>query len=521
MKPLFFCLLTALFFAQCRPAEKPETAQPETVSYPATLTLPKNTLQDKIKGGWAGQTIGVTFGEPTEFRYNGTFIQDYQRIEWSDTYLKETFANNPGLYDDIYMDLTFVEVFERDGLDASAQQHANAFAHAGYMLWHANQQARYNILNGIAPPQSGHWLNNPEADAIDFQIEADFAGLMCPAMPATAAQFADRIGHIMNYGEGYYGGLYMATMYALAFIESDPKKVVVEALKAIPQESKFHQCMTDVIGWHAQYPNDWKQTWFEIQKKWAEDISTPNGVFATFNIDARVNAAYVIMGLLYGNGDFGRTLEISTRVGQDSDCNPASAGGILGVIMGYNAIPDYWKKGLGDIENLDFPYTSTSLNEVYELSYRHALALNQRNGGSETETDVTLKVEPVPTAPFEESFAGHFPVEKRAINQSYPESLELDFEGIGYAFQFDLGNKANSDTVNRPIRMEVVLDGQPIETVTLNTTFQNRRFNPLFRYQLPEGKHRLQLRFSKTDPEKVNFRVQSMIVYQSKPYRFQ
>ena len=64
-------------------------------------------------GGWAGQTIGVTFGGPVEFRFNGTMINDYQKIPWYDGYLKKTMLENPGVYDDLYMDLTFVEVFEK------------------------------------------------------------------------------------------------------------------------------------------------------------------------------------------------------------------------------------------------------------------------------------------------------------------------------------------------------------------------------------------------------------------------
>ena len=53
------------------------------------------------------------------------------------------------------------------------------------------------------PPASGHWKNNPHADAIDFQIEADFIGMICPGMVNTASDFSDKIGHIMNYGDGW------------------------------------------------------------------------------------------------------------------------------------------------------------------------------------------------------------------------------------------------------------------------------------------------------------------------------
>src|ERR1700760_586041 len=147
------------------------------------ITITKEVLKDKIKGGWAGQTIGVTFGGPYEFRFQGTFIQDYQPLVWYDGLLKDNMTNNAGLYDDLYMDLTFVDIFEKNGLNAPVDSFANAFAHADYMLWHANQAGRYNILNGIRPPQSGAWQNNPHADCIDFQIESDFSGLMSPAMP--------------------------------------------------------------------------------------------------------------------------------------------------------------------------------------------------------------------------------------------------------------------------------------------------------------------------------------------------
>ncbi|MEP6725838.1 MAG: ADP-ribosylglycohydrolase family protein, partial [Bacteroidota bacterium] len=91
-----------------------------------TIAITKDKLQDKIKGGWAGQTIGVTFGGPYEFGFQGTFIGDYQPLKWYDGYLKNTMVNNPGLYDDLYMDLTFVDVFEKYGLNAPVDSFANA-----------------------------------------------------------------------------------------------------------------------------------------------------------------------------------------------------------------------------------------------------------------------------------------------------------------------------------------------------------------------------------------------------------
>ena len=115
------------------------------------------------------------------------------------------------------------------------------------------------MKSGIMPPASGYWKNNPHADDIDFQIEADFAGLMSPGMVNTAVEIGWRIGHIMNYGDGVYGGIYMAALYALAFVDDDIEFIVEEALKMIPPESSFYQCISDIVQWHKQYPDDWKQ----------------------------------------------------------------------------------------------------------------------------------------------------------------------------------------------------------------------------------------------------------------------
>lgn len=486
----------------------------------ARHTLPLSVLQDKIKGGWAGQTIGVTYGGPTEFQYKGSMIPDNQRIHWDKDYLKQTFENNPGLYDDVYMDLTFVDVFDKHGIDAPASLHAKAFAEAEYNLWHANSIARYNILQGILPPASGHWKNNPQADAIDFQIEADFAGLMCPGMPAAAMAISDRIGHIMNYGDGYYGGLYVATMYSLAFVEKDVTTVVKKSLQAIPAESVFYQCISDVIRLHARYPNDWKQTWLEVQKKYDADRIVPQGVWESFNIDAHLNAAYVVIGLLYGKGDFTQTMEISTRCGQDSDCNPATAAGILGTLYGYSKIPAYWKQGLADIEPLDFKYTTISLNKVYDLSYRQALEMIKRNGGSISATEASIALQPVRTAPLEVSHPGIYPTDKKRLTLRLDEgntTWQQNFTGTGMAIVGRVEHQLTEAQARQAyMEIELWIDGQRRETAKLPAWQIRRRFDPFYAFELPEGEHTLELKVVRHDG--LRFVASHLVQYGSKPY---
>ncbi|MBW8327034.1 MAG: ADP-ribosylglycohydrolase family protein [Prolixibacteraceae bacterium] len=485
-------------------------------STPVKTTLTTEILKDKIKGGWAGQVIGCTFGGPTEFQYKGTLIQDYQPIPWNNGRCKWYYENSPGLYDDVYMDLTFVDVFEKEGLDAPASSHANAFANAEYMLWHANQAARYNILNGITPPQSGHWLNNPHADDIDFQIEADFAGLMSPGMVNTSTDICDKVGHIMNYGDGWYGGVYVAAMYSLAFVSNDVNYIVTEALKSIPQESEFYKCMSDVIGWKKEFPTDWKRNWFECERKWSSDIGCPDGVFNSFNIDAKINAAYIIIGLLYGEGDFGKTMEISTRCGQDSDCNPASAGGILGTMLGYSTIPEYWRAPVYPVENMDFKYTTMSLNDVYELGYKHAIAVLEKNGATINGDAVEIPFQEIVPAKLEVCFEGHFPIERNHVGKqlnSINKESEFEFEGNGFVLTGN-AQKLNRDLPEGVLEFEVYVDEQKVEQIKMPTIYTTRRHEVAWKYNLPEGKHQVKLKLLNPQ-EGYEVRADHLLVYSS------
>ena len=477
------------------------------------LKISKETLGDKIKGGWAGQVIGCTFGGPTEFRFRSTFIPDHQPIEWDRDRIAWYYDNAPGLYDDIYMDLTFVEVFEKAGMDAPAERFAQAFANARYPLWHANQAARYNILQGIRPPESGHWLNNPHADDIDFQIEADFAGLMAPGMANAAASICDKIGHIMNYGDGWYGGVYVAAMYALAFTTDDIKRVVEEALKVIPAESLYHRCMRDVIRWHKQYPESWKTTWFKVQEKWGWDVGCPDGVFTPFNIDAKINSAWILLGLLYGGGDFGKTLSIATRCGDDSDCNPASAGGILGTMLGYSGIPAYWKQGLDEVEGRDFKYTTMSLRDAYDLSLKHAIKIIERSGGDVTEQEVSIPIQAPSPVRMEAGFEGHHPVARIRLGQTLLDEIQFDIEGVGFALTGEAVTRSGKDHV---FAVEMSIDGGAPETIALPTNRLIRKNTPFWKYQLPQGKHRVLLKVLNPTSE-AEIALHDLIIYGDKP----
>ena len=492
-------LATILAVSCCRPASIP---------YGETVTISEEQMMDKIRGGWFAQTIGCTYGGPTEFKFKGGLMQDAQPLEWYDSYIYDTFIEDPGLYDDVYMDLTFLEVMADMGLDAPVSEFADRFANAPYKLWHANQAARYNILNGHGAPESGYWKYNPHADDIDFQIEADFIGMLTPGRPNDAAEIADGIGHIMNYGDGWYGGVYVSALYSLAYVCDDIPTIVREALKAIPEGTKFRNAIECVIENHAKYPHDWKRCWFEVDKKHSFDIGCPEGVWNGFNIDAVINAAYVVIGLLYGEGDFEKTMEISTRCGQDSDCNPASAAGVLGVIYGYNAIPEKYRKGADAIAELPFPYTTLSLNTACEKN----LELMKQTSCCTIAPEglqFTLE-EPLPVR-YEQSFEGIKPVGKVVLKKRFSKDLTLEFDGNSIVVEGSVV-KTGHDNSDYRARLQAYLDGELVEEFVMPYDYITRKYEVFSKYCFGSGHHTLKLVL--LNPHKdYEINAQEMVIY--------
>ncbi|MDP8244508.1 MAG: ADP-ribosylglycohydrolase family protein [Candidatus Hinthialibacter antarcticus] len=347
-----------------------------SLSVPAeTVKISEDELLNKIKGGWLGQIIGVVVGGPTEFRAQAKLYE--QPLNWDAKEVKDAINQ-----DDLYVEMTFARVMDELGLDAPMSAYGEAFADSEYWLWHANFMGRHNLRNGITPPDSGHPKYNSHADDIDFQIEADFIGLMCPGLIATSNRFCDTVGHVMNYGDGVYGGMFVCAMYAEAYYESDPRKLVEAGVAALPPQSEYAQAIRDVLSWSMK-TRDWKQVWQLFEDKWANTDICSEGTFRDFDIDAKTNGAYIAIGMLYGGGDFKKTIEISTRCGQDSDCNPSSAAGVLGVVFGYEKLPQDWKDELQGIIDQKFAYTDYSFNEIAQSTLKRAKQLILKSGGKQ------------------------------------------------------------------------------------------------------------------------------------------
>lgn len=301
------------------------------------------TVEDyvnRMKAGWVGQMAGVGWGAKTEFRFRGQIAPAWAMPEWKPEMV------NQFKQDDIYVEMTFLRSLEQYGLDVSQRQAGIDFANSKYGLWYANGAGRANLRRGIAPPDCSHPRYNPHPDSIDYQIDGDYAGLISPGQPNMVIALGEKFGRLINYGDGLYGGQFVGGMYTEAFFESDPEKMVRAGLKCIPKGSQYHEAISDVLKWYKKNPDNWQKTWQLIEDKYNKNpkyLRTSSGALyrirPNFNIDAKMNGTYIVMGLLYGRGDLDQTIIIATRCGQDSDCNPSNAAGILFTSIGFDKLP--------------------------------------------------------------------------------------------------------------------------------------------------------------------------------------
>jgi len=376
------CLAFILFLNACAAGRQPVNTPPvsSAQSDHSFRRLAVKEYRNKMMAGWLGQMIGVSFGAPTEFRALGRILPETQVPAFI-----RALANQSFNQDDLYVEMTFLHTLEQYGFDVPTAQAGIDFANSQYDLWHANNAGRTNLRNGIAPPDSGQPKFNFHSDDIDYQIESDFAGLISPGLPNNAIALGEKFGRIMNYGDGLYGGQFMSCMYSEAFFETDSEKLVEAGLACIPPGSQYAEAIRDVVTWWKATPDDWQATWNKINAKYQLNpdyrrYSCTDEYFGpSFNIDAKINGAFVVLGMLYGKGDLLKSMQISMRAGQDSDCNPSSTGGVLFTTQGFNQLPQIYTAGLNKTRKWE--YTAYDFNTLIDLCEKLTRQVVLRAGG--------------------------------------------------------------------------------------------------------------------------------------------
>src|SRR5215207_10840739 len=208
--------------------------------------------------------------------------------------------------------------------------------------------AYLRLKNGVCAPESGSIALNSRivAEQIGAQIFIDGWAMVAPGDPELAADLARRAGSVSHDGEAIYGAQVIAAMEAQAFVEPDINTLLDVAVSLIPADSTIARLIADIQEWHSAEP-DWRNTREKIAANYGYDKYIGNCHMVP-------NHALIIMALLYGDDDFGKSLMIVNTAGWDTDCNSGNVGALLGI-----------KNGLYGIDNSPYDWRGPVADRMY------------------------------------------------------------------------------------------------------------------------------------------------------------
>lgn len=227
----------------------------------------------------------------------------------------------------------------------------------------AERIAYINFINCIAPPASAMYKNVCR-EWIGAQIRGDYFGYINPGAPEAAAEMAYNDACISHVKNGIYGEMFISAMIAIAAVNNNIEDIILGGLSQIPATSRLYEGVRKI------YEDYKKGVSLDDCYKFihsAYDEHTDHGWCHTIS-----NAMIVVAGLLYGEGDFGKSICTAVGMAFDTDCNGATVGSILGMRGGIDGIDDYWKKPInGKIHTSIFGVGTVNIEEAVDKTIEH------------------------------------------------------------------------------------------------------------------------------------------------------
>jgi ADP-ribosylglycohydrolase len=227
----------------------------------------------------------------------------------------------------------------------------------------AERRAFRNFVIGIRPPQSATY-KNPDREFIGAQIRGDYFGYINPGDPAAAAEMAWRAACISHVKNGIYGEMFIAAMIAAAAVCDDVKTVILAGLEQIPEKSRLAERVKAVIGWYDEGVLQ-QDCFARIHEEWDE--------FDGYDwVHTISNAMIVAAALLYGGKDYTRSICMAVQTGFDTDCNGATVGSILGMMLTDAGIDEAWKAPVGGrLHTNIFGMSCVEIEDMVEKTMAH------------------------------------------------------------------------------------------------------------------------------------------------------
>lgn len=352
---------------------------------PGLPPLDPATFPDHLLGAWLGRCAGCMLGKPVE----GHTRANIERLltagsAWElDDYFPPIADVPEGIHyqavdstllrgnivcserdDDTDYTLLGLHILEENGPSFAPRDVAHQWLdHFPFnRVYTAERLAYRNLVVEMWPPASASYMN-PYREWIGAQIRADGFAFCAAGRPELAADYAWRDASISHTRNGIYGEMFFAALIAAAFATDDLADAIAAAAGEIPEHCRLRECVDDCIAWCAEDAT-WQITWERINDKYGHyhPVHTIN------------NAALVLLGLLHSDGDFGRAISIAVMGGWDTDCNGATAGSVMGALLGVKALPEKWVAPLNDTLHSDLVgFTTNRISDLATRTERIAL----------------------------------------------------------------------------------------------------------------------------------------------------
>ena len=376
------------------------------------IRLNREEYKDKVYACWVGKNIGGTMGGPFEGTHEILDIKGFT-----------TEANVVLPNDDLDLQLVWLHAVERIGARAVT---ANTLGEFWLSLlpphWNEYGIGKINMKRGLIPPLAGDYHNDWK-HSNGAWIRTEVWACMAPASPHIAAKYAiedAKVDH--GAGEGTYAAAFVAAMQSAAFIIGDLRRCIDIGLDFIPADCRMADSIRFAIECYEKGVPAMEARNL-IQQRNA-DIG--NGWF-----EAPSNVAYAILGLLYGEGDFKKSMITAINCGDDTDCTAATVGATFGILHGMAGIPKDWQAHIGDdiiTISIDrggvgrnLPATCTELTNRVVSQAPHMLFENDAYVGftcGEQEIDGDLE---------KILFSEGYKKEKAKLAELLPNSMHFDF----------------------------------------------------------------------------------------------
>ena len=357
--------------------------------YPLNVKPQKEGDYDKVYGAWMGRICGCMLGKSIEgvrtdtlhplLKETGNY--PLKRYIYRSDFTEETYnkysefpfkgrvyadeINCMPMDDDTNYVVLDQCVIEKYGKNFTADDVAKSWIEYqkkdAYCT--AERVAFRNFVNGYKPPFSATY-KNPYREWIGAQIRGDYYGYVFPGDPERAAEAAFKDASISHVKNGIYGEMFVSAALAIAACTDKIIDVIKGALSYVPSTSRFYEEVSSVVyKYESGLTKD--EVFAYIHDKY--DEHTAYGWCHT-----NPNAMIVAASLLYGEGDYGKSICLAVETGFDTDCNGATVGSIFGMAHGIKSIPEYWTKPINDtLETLVFGVGTVKVSDKAKLTLEH------------------------------------------------------------------------------------------------------------------------------------------------------